>query len=147
MISWMLTASQYIPGLAMTHCQPAVEVKVLCRPLLKARVDEQRRQQQVLHPEHPAPVLLEPKIRLFVEGTEVKPEDHLFIRALEESGCINKEIDIKEIEGKDEGGRSVVLGWCAFTYQVSSTQSFLHMSAVHSTSLQHITPFHRALTV
>ena len=100
---------------------PALEVDATRRPLLAARVDEQKRQQQAVDPKRPAPELLQPTIKLFVEGTEMKPEDHIFIRALKESGCINKEMQVKEIIGKDEEGRSIVLGWCTFAYQASST--------------------------
>ena len=53
----------------------------------------------------------------------VRPEDHLFIRALQDSGCIDETIKVKEIRAKDEEGRNIVLGWCTFAYQVSSTQA------------------------
>ena len=85
-------------------------------------MDEQKRQQQAIDPKRPAPVLLQPQIKLFVEGTEMKPEDHVFIRALKESGSMNKEIPVMEVIAKDEEGRSIVLGWCTFAYQASSTE-------------------------
>ncbi len=104
-----------------TRLSPAPKSVAACRPLLAARVEEQKRQQQAVDPKRPAPELLQPTIKLFVEGTEMKPEDHIFIRALKESGCINKGIQVKEVTGKDEEGRSIVLGWCTFAYQASPT--------------------------
>ena len=95
----------------------------LCRPLLQARVEEQTRQQRVLNPECPAPELLEPQIKLFVEGSEVNFEDHPFVKALKESGCLEKDIEVKEIISEDAEGRDIVLGWCTFTYQASTDQA------------------------
>ncbi len=83
---------------------------------------EQKRQQQAIDPKRPAPVLLQPSIKLFVESTAMDPEDHTFIRALQKSGGIEKDIIVREVRGKDEQGRSVVFGWCTFTYQASSAQ-------------------------
>ena len=126
----MLSALPACVRLMMWRVAPDAELGASCRPLLKACVDEQRRQQQAVDPKRPPPVLLEPRIKLFVEGTEVKPEDHIFIRALKESKCINKEIDVKEVIDKDEQGCSIVLGWCTFAYQASCTHSLLDY--VHS---------------
>lgn len=114
-----------IPGLP-----PAAKLGASCRPLLKARVDEQRRQLQAVDPKRPPPVLLEPHIKLFVEGTEMKPEDHVFIQALKESGCIDEEIKVKEVVGKDEQGRNIVLDWCTFAYQASRAHGFC-VGAIH----------------
>ena len=97
-------------------------------------MDEQKRQQQALNPKRPAPLLLEPLIRLSVEGTETNPDDQIFIRALKESGCINKEIEVKEVRGKDENGRSVVFGWCAFSYQASPTEALHLWQTLHPQS-------------
>lgn len=91
----------------------------LCRPLLEARPPEQRRQQLAKHPGGPVPSLLQPQCRLFVEGHRSKPEDHIFIQALKESGQLGKQIEVKEIVGLNEDGDNVILGWCSFTYQVS----------------------------
>ena len=92
-------------------------IALVFRPLFEARLTEQQRQQLERNPKGPAPVLLEPQCKLYVEGTAVRPEDHPFVQALQHSGCLNEDIDVKEISIMEDGERKV-LGWCAFTYQV-----------------------------
>ena len=87
------------------------------RPVYEARLKYHQQQQLERNPKGPAPVLLEPRCRLYVEGTAGRPEDHAFVQALRNSGRINKDIDVKEISTIDKGKKKV-LGWCAFTYQV-----------------------------
>ena len=87
------------------------------RPMFRARLKYQQQQQLERNPKGPAPVLLEPQCRLYVEGTAVKSEDHSFVQALQNGGRLNKDIDVKEIS-ISENGQKKVLRWCAFTYQV-----------------------------
>lgn len=94
----------------------------LRRPLLEARLTEQKKQQLALDPEGPEPTLLEPKCRLFVEGTEVNFNEHLFVQALIHSGLVEEQIDVRTIWGEDDEGRKFILGWCAFTWQVRLTR-------------------------
>ena len=61
--------------------------------------------------------MLQPQCKLFVEGTEVTPEDHISVKALKETGQLDEELEVKEITCKHKG-RTIVLGWRAFTDQV-----------------------------
>ena len=97
------------------------------RPLFEARLEYQQQQQLERNPKDPALVLLESQCKLYVEGTAVEPEDHSFVQALENSGRLEKGIDVKEIS-MTEGGKKKVLGWCAFTYQVDQAScAILHI--------------------
>ena len=89
----------------------------MSRPLLEARLKEQQRQQLERNPKGPAPALLEPRCKLYVEGTAVRERDHPFVQALHNSGRLDEDIDVKEISMTEDDSKKV-LGWCAFTHQV-----------------------------